>query len=327
MKKIILYILIIIAGVVSVASASSIIQLNGGGIVNLNGGGVMNFQTAQYPGMCMNYGAFQGGYITPFSTTTNDIDLAYLYSKGYRTIRSQPTDPRNSTNARAKQVALASKRAGMYTIHSLQLNSGFLLSDWNDYINIYIPAQTTWAHDNNIDEISLGNEEELGNTAPDAPSDAQIKADIKTAATAIKALYPTLKISYVSAGYDATIDDWYTAGIGDIDYIGFNAYGSTASAVAKGAYIFSRFGTRGWIGEFNAATAGLQGGILNYSNESNWAQDVRGNLLAYVNSGLPRYCFFMYKDGGNEPWIIPDSYAVYASTGLRKIVANVLGLN
>ena len=153
-----------------------------------------------------------------------------------------------------------------------------------------------WAQANGVYEFQLGNEEEHHNDDTTL-TDAQLIANLKSVATDVQAIFTNGNVSYSCWG--AKIDDWKTAGKGDIDFLASNIYHG-----GNGSYddswktlitnLVNAFGADGtYLTEFGLSWTGLD----DYSADETVQAEAITEMIDYIKaSGIKRAIFFNYCD-------------------------------
>lgn len=165
-------------------------------------------------------------------------------------------------------------------------------------------------------EFQIGNEEELHHDA--SITDAQVRAFIRQLATKVKAVYTVGKISYSSSVFigDEYIK-WSVEGLGGLDRIGFNLYGSDNFFKNCAQQIVARFGNRGFVSEW-----GTNEGYQDFGNEEVYFNTISRRKKALIDAGIPEAYYYNFMESGNR-WGIKN----YPITGaFRAAWSAVLGL-
>lgn len=152
--------------------------------------------------------------------------------------------------------------------------------------------QAQWASQNNIDQLSLGNEQEFN---LEDVSTADWAEFLRNLATEISAIYSGV-ISYETSG--AHFDVWVSEKLGDIDLIGFNMYsGYSTNANRINKFIEAHGLGRVYISETNADIE--TGRFDDDQQQSEW---VKNNTLPLLNLGIPVYFFTYDACGATESY-------------------------
>ncbi len=165
--------------------------------------------------------------------------------------------------------------------------------NWPSFRQAILDA-AQWAQDNGVFEFQLGNEEEFhvdGTTM----TIAQIIANIKDVTTDVQEIFTNGNVSYTLN--DSNIDDWITAGKGDIDLLGLNVYrgGTTFNDYWKTAIsnFVNAFGDSGYITEFNLSWSNIN----NYSTDEEVQAEAVTEMIEYMkDSGIERALFYSWHD-------------------------------
>lgn len=172
--------------------------------------------------------------------------------------------------------------------------------------------QAQWASQNNIDQLSLGNEQEFN---LEDVSTADWAEFLRNLATEVSAIYSGV-ISYEASGEH--FDGWVSEELGDIDKIGFNMYSGYSTNVNRIQKFIEAHGKdRVYISETNAD---IETG--RFGSDQAQAEWVKNNTLPLLNLGIPVY-FFTYTACGNT-----EAYWGLYQCGqfTRPLTAHVLGI-
>jgi hypothetical protein len=164
-----------------------------------------------------------------FSTGDNNWELSAdfgdwvddLLANGFTQLRIDiPSWDGEAGVAISKTAVTAAVAKGAQVIWGVSFgDSGITAANWNAY-SAAVQVQAQWAQDNGVYEFQIGNELELNHDG--SITDAQIRANLKTLATAVQGIFTRGNISY-SFDPDAAAG-WIAAGRGDIDLMAFNCY-------------------------------------------------------------------------------------------------------
>jgi hypothetical protein len=154
-------------------------------------------------------------------TSLLDIDLDELKKARYYEIRANL----------ASYIAGAQQTRSMNSVSHITsrglkavwgLTAGSLdAATWVDY-RVAVLAAAAWAEANGVDEFQLGNELD-GKVDGITLTVEQLRENLKSLATEVKAIYKRGKVSYSTFYYN----EWIAAGKGDIDIISLNVYKGT----------------------------------------------------------------------------------------------------
>jgi hypothetical protein len=175
-----------------------------------------------------------------------------------------------------------------------------------------------WAEDNGVYEFQLGNEEE-NHVDGTTMTVAQIITNFKSVATEVQAIFTIGNVSYsCSADY---IDDWATAGKGDIDLLASNIYMEYGNHIARPWHdeidaLVGAFGVDGtYITEFSLNWDGLD----YYSADEAVQAAALTEMIEYIKaSGMERALFY--------DWI-GDKYGIVKANGTYRLLWNQALLN
>jgi hypothetical protein len=177
-----------------------------------------------------------------------------------------------------------------------------------------------WAQDNGVFEFQLGNEEELhidGTTM----TEAQIIINLKSVAIDVKAIFTNGNVSY--SCWQESINDWITAGKGDIDILASNIYigGTTFDDTWKTniTNLVNTFGVDGtYLTEFNLSWSSLD----DYSTDETVQAAALTEMIEYIKaSGMTRAFYFTWKDDGEA------HFGVVKADGTYRLLWNQALLN
>jgi len=265
-----------------------------------------------------------------------------LWAKGFRDFRIDiPSWDNAGWVGDSKDTVLAAIAAypSIRIIWGLSSNETTLTSsNWSDFSDaVEIAAQ--WAQDNGVFEFQVGNEEEYHND-DDTLTDADVRAGIRTLATACQSIFTNGNISY-SLGYSES-PFWISDGKGDLDLIAINVYKGGDEDPYDTAYqthisnMYSEFGSSFYITEFNVSYTSL----AHYSSDEVKQMKVIDEMLQYIKGiGVERAYFYRYIDDGlGALWDsgTPRQLWYYLALGEEKIknlemikiideVVNILG--
>ena len=229
-----------------------------------------------------------------------DDDVDTLLANGFTQIRV-PIRPYEDPNgvAISKTAVLHAIAKGAQVIWGVCGHSPITAAKWAAHRQAILDT-ATWAQANGLYEFQLGNEEETHNDDT-ILTDAQLITNLKSVATEVKAIFTNGNVSYSCFG--ANIDDWITAGKGDIDILASNIYRGGEGYYCDGwktliTNLVNAFGSEGtYLTEFNLSWSSLD----DYStDEVVQAADIT-EMIEYIKaSGMTRAFFFCYND---LPWL------------------------
>jgi hypothetical protein len=234
------------------------------------------------------------------SASEFDDDVDTLLANGFIELRTN-SDWYNWDEDTALLTAILSViTKGAHIIWGVESGAVTLTSsNWNDYANAVLAA-AQWAQDNGVYEFQLGNEEEYHNDDTTL-TDAQLIANLKSLATSVQAIFTNGKVSYSCWG--AKIDDWITAGKGDIDILASNIYmGGDDEWKTLITNLVNAFGSDGtYLTEFGPSWVSLD----DYSiDEAVQAAAVTEEIDYIKASGMTRAIFFCWK--GDDFGVVKD---------------------
>jgi hypothetical protein len=238
-----------------------------------------------------------------FTASGVDIptQLAEIKTAGFTRVRLNIVDYNNSVGiALWKPYVRCALKLG-FTKVIWGIGAGATHITAANYSNFDTALQTlaTWfqAQNNPRLELQMGNEEDLhidsGLTA------AQLRSKLRDTATTLQQVYTAGPISYVSSIFVGNeIAAWTSEGIGNMDRIGFNLYGSDAvfnrSAIAVAAL------PRAYVGEW-----GTNNGYADFGNEDLYRQAIHLRQQMLINAGVTEAYFYNYMEA-NRKWGIKN---------------------
>jgi len=230
------------------------------------------------------------GFTTSYKAVGEFTDtwLEYGFTEIRDIINYQDTTKLNGSKA----VVIVAKTKGLKFIWGVGAHS-ITAENWPSFRQAILDA-AQWAQDNGVFEFQLGNEEEFhvdGTTM----TIAQIIANIKDVATDVQEIFTNGNVSYTLN--DSNIDNWITAGKGDIDLLGLNVYrgGTTFNDYWKTAIsnFVNAFGDSGYITEFNLSWSNIN----NYSTDEEVQAEAVTEMIEYIkDSGIERALFYSWHD-------------------------------
>ncbi len=167
-----------------------------------------------------------------------------------------------------------------------------------------------WAQDNGVYEFQIGNEEENHIDETTMPW-YQIIANLKSVATEVQEIFTNGKVSYSCDSF--AIDEWVTAGRGDIDIIASNIYkGVDTTWQTNITALVNGFGIEHtYITEFNFLS----------TDEAVQAEGTT-EMIDYINaSGIKRALFYCWHDN------IAGPFGVIKNDGTYRLLWNQALLN
>lgn len=195
--------------------------------------------------------------------------------------------------ALAKTASIIAKNKGARVVFGVLQNNTLTAANWGDYRTAVLSA-AQWAQDNGMYEFQIGNEEEYHNDDTTL-TDAQLIANLKSLATEVQAIYTSGNVSY--SCFSDNINDWVTAGKGDIDLLASNIYMEWGDHHAEPWQseidaLVTAFGVNGtYLSEFGPNSYGVN----SYStDESVQAAGVVTELNYIIASGITRAYYYEY---------------------------------
>ena len=236
-----------------------------------------------------------------FSGWASDIDT--ILANGFTELRIDIPDYQNTlwlNDSKATVISAIAKGAKViWGVSSNAYNNTdytITAENWPTFRQAILDA-AQWAEDNGVFEFQLGNEEELhvdGTTM----TEAQIIINLKSVAIDVKAIFTNGKVSY--SCWQESIDDWITAGKGDIDILASNVYMSGITFndnwKSKITNLVNAFGVDGtYITEFNLSSSSLD----DYSTDEVIQAAGITEMIEYIKaSGIKKALYFAWKDDG-----------------------------
>jgi len=233
------------------------------------------------------------------------IDESYIdtiLANGFEEIRIDIPDYQNTTvlnKSKATVINAVAKGAKViWGVSSNALNNAdytITAENWPTFRQAILDA-AQWAQDNGVFEFQLGNEEELHVDGITITAD-DIITNLKSVATDVKAIFTNGNVSYSCWG--GSIDDWITAGKGDIDILASNIYKGGEDYYGDDwktliANLINAFGSDGtYITEFNLSWSSLN----DYSTDEAVQATALTEMIEYIKaSGMTRALYFAWRD-------------------------------
>jgi hypothetical protein len=271
------------------------------------------------------YGKWSGLGMGLFSTeNTSEFDgyVDILLANGFTEISMSSGWNSWDTDTQILTDVISATAKGAHLIWGVQSGAVTLTSsNWTDYADAVLAA-AQWAQDNGVYEFKIGNEEEYHNDDTTL-TDAQVIANLKTLATAVQAIFTRGNVSYPCA--HENIDDWITAGKGDLDILSSNIYRECGvhdpipwqDAIDA---LFGAFGAGGtYVKEFSLHVDGLD----HYSADEAVQTAAVTEMIEYIKaSGMTRAIFFCYKDSS---WL--SGFGALKDDGTYRLLWNQALLN
>ena len=189
-----------------------------------------------------------------------------------------------------------------------------------------ILAAAQWAQDNGVYEFQIGNEEEW-HVDGDTMTIAQLITNLKSVATEVKAIFTNGNVSYSCFG--ANIDDWITAGKGDIDILASNIYMGGEGSYGDGwktliTELVNAFGSDGtYLTEFAPSWSAID----DYSEDEAVQAAAETEMIEYIKaSGMTRAIAFLYK-GHTSNDALTNAFGILKTDGTYRLLWNQALLN
>ena len=236
-----------------------------------------------------------------YFSQANYVDT--LLANGFTELRIDIPDYQNTVwlaHSKATLPGIIAKGAkliwGVSSNADNNSDSTITAENWPKFRQAILDA-AQWAQNNGVYEFQLGNEEEYhvdGTTM----TVAQIITNFKSIATDVQEIFINGNISY--SCWQESIDDWITAGKGDIDilacniYMGGNGYYGGNKWKTDINKLVNAFGADGtYLTEFNLSWSSLD----DYSVDEAVQAAALTEMIDYIkDSGITRALYFMWKD-------------------------------
>lgn len=249
--------------------------------------------------------AFGFNYNFYQSEDTLNTDLSQLKAAGVHALRLNIVDYDNPEEIEhwngITQKALDLGFTVVYGLGGSPERPTLSVDRWN---SVFVPAvlsEAKWANGKSNLWLEIGNEEHL-HTPPGGPSPDQIRQQVRTLASQVKGLYPTLNLVYVDAGFPEDFEGWRKEGIGSLDGIGFNIYGPSHDNFADQLHkIHDYFGHQGFVAEWNT-----DGGSKDFE-EGSWAAEIKARASLIQTIGVPLSFYYVYRDSEGYYGILDKS--------------------
>ena len=222
-----------------------------------------------------------------------------ILANGFIELRIDIPSYENTTwLANSKTAVISAVGKGADVIWGVSAGTTLTSSNWADY-RIAVLNAAQWAQANRVFEFQLGNELE-GMIDDTTLTVTKLIANLKSLATEVQAIFTNGNISY--SCWQVFIDDWITAGKGDIDILASNIYMGGDGYYGGNKWktditkLVNAFGSNGtYITEFNLSWSSLD----DYStDEVIQAVGIAGMIKYFKVSGIKRALYFAWKDDG-----------------------------
>jgi len=238
-------------------------------------------------------------------TASYDGWVDTLLSNGFTELRECPDFSNEWWYPRSKAAVIRNVGKGVNYIWGASFGDTITSSNWPTYRTAILNA-AQWAQDNGVYEFQIGNEEEMfvdGITM----TVTQLITNLKSLATEVKSIFTNGNVSY--SCWQECIDDWATAGKGDIDILASNVYMTYGAGlpVPWKDYIdalVSAFGTDGtYLTEFNLNVNSID----NYSMDESVQAAAVTEMIDYIkDSGMSRAFYFVWYHPDFDMGIVKD---------------------
>jgi hypothetical protein len=237
------------------------------------------------------------GLFSTYNISEFNGDVDTLLANGFTQLRIHMPDYNDSNAVDILKTAVLSAIAkDVQVIWGVSSTLTVITStNWADFRQAILDT-ATWAQANGVYEFQIGNEEEWhvdGTTM----TVAQIIANLKSVATEVKQIFTNGNVSYSCFG--ANINDWITAGKGDIDILASNIYRGGEGYYDNGwktliSNLVNAFGANGtYLTEFNLSWSSLD----DYSTDEAVQATALTEMIEYIKaSGMTRAFYFTWKD-------------------------------
>ena len=211
-------------------------------------------------------------------------------------------------NSKAKIINWVAK--GAKVIWGVTAPSPINATNWTAFHDAILSA-AQWAQANGVFEFQIGNEEELRNDNTTL-TDAQLIANLKSVATEVQSIFTNGNVGYTCAYLH--INNWITAGKGDIDILAANIYRGGGGYFnddwkTQITDLVNAFGANGtYLAEFS-----LSGdGVNDYSADEAVQAAALTEMIDYIKaSGMTRALFFAWKDDGDADFGVVKAGGIY----------------
>ena len=260
------------------------------------------------------------GLFSTYNTSEFDGYVDILLANGFTELRIDIPDYQNTVCLeQSKAAVIVAITKGAKVIWGVSSNPTVITAEnWVNFRQAILDA-AQWAQDNGVYEFQIGNEEEYhvdGTTM----TIAGIIANLKSVATEVKQIFTNGNVSYPC--WQGSIDDWITAGKGDIDilasnvYIGGEGYYSGNEWESRITNLVNAFGVNGtYITEFGPSWSSLD----NYSTDETVQATALTEMIEYIKaSGITRAFYFCYQS---------DNFGALKNDGTYRLLWNQALLN
>lgn len=227
------------------------------------------------------------------AATSFASDMAYLRALGFTRVRLMVPDYGDTTGVSTwrSYAAQACDMGFTRVIYGVTAITTGITSANTAAFATAMAAEATWAQalgKSNL-TLELGNEEELHHDG--SLTDAQVRANMRSAATTCKAIYTVGGICYASSNIAGAMDSWISEGKGSFDRIGFNIYDDPGDLLINATKLKNAFGSNAFASEWNRPNSFSQ--TLGYDRD---ALQVAKQLEIFKGLDLEAYFFtFMYN--------------------------------
>ena len=270
-----------------------------------------------------------------FSTSDNVAELSSFFSdqiddllaNGFTDIRIDGVSTGNPAAIAISKSAVAIAVAkGANVIWGFAKYPPLTAANWATHRQAILD-NAQWAQDNGVYELIIGNEEEMHNDDTTL-TDAQVRANMRSLATEVQAIFTRGNVTYSTAVNGYWELDWITEGKGDIDLIGMNIYKNGDGSFSDNwetylTNMVNAFGVNGtYITEFGPSYISLD----DYSTDEAVQAAAVAEMIDYIKaSGIERALFFTYYDDP-RPWC-PAGFGVLKTDGTYRLLWNQALLN
>jgi hypothetical protein len=270
-----------------------------------------------WTGIGINY-----GHQSLYDASQVEADFTFLKAQGITRLRiAMPTfDSTSGAIANGQDMVQRALNHGFYTVWGVVVGYGpgtITASRWAAGKAYILNTLVPWAQSNGLSELCLTNESELSadNTTITA---AQIRADIRSMASTIKAGGFSGKVSYSTSILQTYRTPWITEGIGVLDLIGFNSYDVLTNFNARNSAIVFAFGDRTYVSEFGSNG----GGYPDFNNEQAFYNDTSARIMSIQNAGIASGYSFCYRDGSYG--VPPNTFGLVKTDGTVHLARNAV---
>jgi thiol-disulfide isomerase/thioredoxin len=227
-----------------------------------------------------------------------------LMANGFTEFRETPNYDSADWLAGSKAAIIRNVGKGAKYIWGVASGVTITSTNWPTFRQAILDA-ATWAQANGVFEFQLGNEEEVkvdGTTI----TAAQLITNLKSVATDVQAIFTNGNVSYTCIF--TCIDDWITAGKGNIDILASNLYkeidGNPYDWETDITNMVNAFGGDGtYLTEFSLSNVSLD----DYSTDEAVQAAAITEMVDYIKaSGMTRAIYFLWYHPTFKMGVVKD---------------------